>query len=155
MLLYVALAGVILLSISLFLSLTLSVRAKAQSIAEVEQQGVISLKTLTQIIRNASAITSPAIGATSTSLTITVPNAAKSPTIIDLANGFLRIKEGISNPVNLTDSHVSATNLIFFNLTGGSSRGTIRIQFTLSRINVSSTNEYNYTQNFISSATLR
>lgn len=155
LLLYVALSGVILLAVSLFFSLSLSVRAKAQSVAEVEQQGSIVLTELTQIIRNASTITSPAPGATSSSLTITVPTGLKSPTIVDVSGGVLRIKEGAGSPINLTDGRVSTTNMVFSNLSGGSPHGSVRIQFTLSRINASSTNEYNYTQNYIGSATLR
>lgn len=155
LLLYVALSGVILLAVSLFFSLSLSVRVKAQSVAEVEQQGALALKTMTQLIRNASAITSPSVGATSSLLTLTVPIGAKSPTIIDVVDGALRIKEGAESAINLTDSRVSTTNIIFSNLSDGSPHGSIRIQFTLNRNNVSSTNEYNYAQNFVGSATLR
>lgn len=155
MLLYVALSGVILLAVSLFFSLSLSARAKAQSIAEVEQQGAIAMKTMTQIIRNASAVSSPSAGATSSALTITVPTGAKSPTIFDASSGVLRVQEGVGSAVSLTDRRVIISNLVFSNLTGGAPHGAVRIQFTLSRINASSTNEYNYTQNFTGSAALR
>ncbi|MFA5047433.1 MAG: prepilin-type N-terminal cleavage/methylation domain-containing protein [Patescibacteria group bacterium] len=155
LLLYVVLAGVMLLSISVFFSLSLSVRTKTESVVEVEQQGTLAMKYMTQIIRNASNITTPIIGATSSSLTIAVPVGTKSPTIFDAASGTLRIKEGNSNYVRLTDSRVSVTNLIFSNLTGGDAKGIIRIQFTLGRQNSSSTNEYQYIQNFFGTATLR
>lgn len=155
MLLYIALSSIVLLALSQFFVLSLSIRAKAQSVAEVEQQGSLALKTMTQIIRNASAITVPTAGAASSSLTITVPTGVKSPTIFDLSGGVLRIKEGAGSPINLTDSRVAVTNLVFSNLSVTADHGTVRIQFTLSRINASSTNEYNYTQNFSGTATLR
>ncbi len=152
LLIYVAVAAIILLALSQFFSLALSVRVKAQSVAEVEQQGTLVLTKMTQIIRNATAITTPISGATSTSLTITVPTGVNSPTVFDVASGTLRIKEGTASPINLTDSHVAITNTTFSNFANGS----IRIQFTLSKLNTSSTtNEYNYTQNFSGSATLR
>lgn len=155
MLLYIALSSIMLLALTQFFGLALSVRIKAQSVAEVEQQGTAVMKAMTQIIRNASSITAPTAGAASSSLTIIVPTGAKSPTVFDLSNGVLRITEGANGAVNLTDNRVALTNLQFSNLSGTAERGTVRIQFTLSRLNVSSTNEYDYTQNFIGSATLR
>ena len=155
LLLYVALSGVILLAVSLFFSLVLSVRTKAQSVAEVEQQGTLALQSVLQTIRNASAVTSPSAGATSSSLTLAVPAAAKSPTVIDVSGGVLRIKEGAGSSIALTDSRVSTTDLVFSNLSGAAARGSIRIQFNLGISHASATNEYNYAQNFIGSATLR
>lgn len=156
LLIYIAVAAVILLALSQFFALALSIRVKAQSVAEVEQQGTLVLTKMTQIIRNATAITTPITGATSTSLTLTVSTGTNSPTIFDVASSILRIKEGTANAISLTDSHVAVTNLIFSNLTDGSANGSIQIQFTLSKLNSSTTtNEYNYTQNFRGSATLR
>jgi len=155
MLLYIALSSIMLLALTQFFGLALSIRVKAQSVAEIEQQGAVVMKLMTQIIRNASAITAPTAGAASSSLTVTVPATAKSPTIFDLSNGILRVKEGASSTINLTDNRVAVSNLTFSNLSGTAERGTVRIRFTLSRINASSTNEYDYTQDFIGSATLR
>lgn len=59
LLLYVAIIGAIILSVSGFLSLIMSSRIKNQAIAEVEQQGIQVMQTLTQTIRNASTISIP------------------------------------------------------------------------------------------------
>lgn len=155
MLLYIALSAVVLLALSQFFVLALSVRVKAQSVAEVEQQGTLVLKKIIQVIRNGSAIAVPAIGATSTSLTLAVPTGSKSPTVISQSNGRITITEGAGATEYLTDRHTVVSNLIFSNLSDASARGTVKAQFTLNSLNASSTNQYDYVQTFGGSATLR
>src|SRR3989344_8594659 len=70
LLLYVAISSVILLVTSLFLSVLLESRIKSQVIAEVEQQGAQVMQIMTQSIRNAETINSPAQGVSGASLSI-------------------------------------------------------------------------------------
>lgn len=155
LLLYVAVASVMLLVISVFLSSLLQSRIKNQTIAEVEQQGLAAMQLITQAARNAEAITSPAQGASASSLTLDVITAANDPTILDLDNGVIRIKEGAGSTVALTNSRVTASALTFQNLSRTGTPGTIRIQFTLTHTNPAGRNEYSFTKTFIGSATLR
>jgi Tfp pilus assembly protein PilW len=154
-LLYSVIAGVVLMAISFFLSILLQARIKGQVMAEVEQVGVQTMQIFTQTARNATAINSPAAGTSGVSTSLTVIEGAKSPTVFDLFGGIIRIKEGTSAAVNITSSKLTATGLAFTNLSGSGTKGTVRIQFTLTYRNPSGRNEYNYTKTFYGSATLR
>lgn len=155
LLLYIAVSSAILLTTSLFLQILLESRVKNQTIAEVEQQGLQAMQLITQTARNAEAITAPAPSASAASLTLDVITAAGDPAIFDLASGMIRIKEGTTAVIPLTNSRVTASALAFQNLSRASTTGAIRIQFTLTHINPEGRNEYNFSKTFIGSATLR
>ena len=155
LLLYVGIAAVMLLVTSLFISTLLESRIKIQTVAEVEQQGLQVMQLITQTARNAEAITSPALGASASSLTLDVITVGSDPTIFDLANGAFQMKEGAASAVSITNSRVTASALTFQNLSRTGTPGTIRIQFTLTHVNPSVRNEYNFAKTFTASATLR
>jgi len=155
LLLYVAISSVILLVISLFLQTLLESRIKNQTIAEVEQQGLRVMQIITQTIRNTEAINSPAQGASATILSLDVITGASDPTIFDLLGNTIRITEGVSSAVPLTNSRVTVSGLTFQNLSRSATPGTVRIQFTLTHVNPAGRNEYSFAKTFIGSATLR
>lgn len=155
LLLYVAISSVMLLAISFFLQTLLESRIKNQTIAEVEQQGLHVMQIIAQTARNAEVISSPAQGASASSLTLDVITVASDPTVFDLSSGSIRITEGVGSPVALTNSRVTASALTFQNLSRASTPGIIRIQFTLTHVNPEGRNEYSFTKTFIGSATLR
>lgn len=155
LLLYVAIAGVIMLAISVLLGMLLQSRVKNQTIAEVEQQGLAAMQLITQTARNAETITSPAIGASSASLTLDVVTVASDPAIFDLASGVIRSQEGTGAVDSLTNPRVTASALTFQNLSRPGTPGTVRVQFTLTHVNPSGRNEYDFNKTFYGSATLR
>lgn len=155
LLLYVAISSVMLLVISFFLQTLLESRIKNQTIAEVEQQGLQVLQIIMQTARNAEAVTLPAQGASASSLILDVLTGASDPTVFDLSGGIIRIAEGTSSSVALTNSRVTASALIFQNLSRAGTPGTIRVQFTLTHINPENRNEYNFSKTFTVSVTLR
>lgn len=155
LLLYVGVATLLLLAISIFLSALLQSRLKNQTIAEVEQQGLQVMQIITQTLRNADAINSPAPGVGASSLSVNTYVAPNNPTIFDLASGAIRVTEGAGSAVPLTNSRVIASQLNFQNLSRASTPGTVRVQFTLTHANPEGRNEYNFSKTFIGSATLR
>ena len=155
LLLYIAISSVILLVISVFLSTLLESRVKNQTIAEVEQQGVQVMQIITQTLRNADTISSPATGVSAATLSVNTYTGASNPTIFDLSGGVILIKEGAGAVVSLTNARVTASALAFQNLSRASTPGTMRISFTLTQVNPSGRNEYNFTKTFVGSATLR
>ena len=130
LLLYVSIVGAIILSVSGILSLLMQSRVKNQTIAEVEQQGAAVMQVITQAGRNASDI-----------------NFTSS---FDISNGIIR-----ENTVALTNSRVVASGLTFQNLSRAGTPGTIRIQFTLTHINPSGRNEYDYNKTFYGTSSVR
>ncbi|MBP9866457.1 MAG: prepilin-type N-terminal cleavage/methylation domain-containing protein [Candidatus Pacebacteria bacterium] len=156
MILYVAISSFVLLSLSLFLTSLLGSRVKNQSISDVNDQGLQVMQMITHTIRNARSVDFPVIGATSTSLSLTVVDPLLSPTVFDIASGTIRIKEGSSDPIPLTNSHVAVSSFIFQNISSISSLDRIvRISFTVDHVNNNARNENSFTKNFIGSATLR
>ena len=156
MILYVAISSVILLALSLFLTSLLGSRIKSSSISNVNDQGLMVMQMVTDSIRNAKSIDYPSIGATSTSLSISVADPLLSPTVYDIASGTVRITEGSNSPIPLTNSHVTVTSFLFQNISSTSSSDRIvRFSFTIDHNNKSGRNENSFTKSFTSSATLR
>ncbi len=155
LLLYISIVSAMILSVSAFLPLLMASRVKNQTIAEVEQQGMQGMNLITQTIRNAQTITSPTIGTSASSATLDVVTASLDPTIFDLSGGAIRITEGAGLAIALTNSRVTASSLTFYNLSRADTPGTIRIQFTLTHVNPSGRNEYEYAKTFYGTASLR
>lgn len=148
LLLYISIAAIIVFTTASMLRFTLESRVKNQTIAEVEQEGAQVMQLITQTTRNATVINSPAIGNSAASLSV-------DSTVFDLSGGFIRIKEGAGAAVNLTSSKVTASSLNFQNLSRTGTPNIVRISFTLTYINSSGRNEYDFTKSFIGSADLR
>lgn len=156
LLLYLGLVGMMLLVVSLFLLLILQSRIKTQAIVEVEQQGIQVLERISQTARNAEAVNSPALGVSDSSLSLDVTDPTKDPTVFDLVSGVIRIgSEGTGPAVNLTNSRVTAFNLVFQNLSRPNTPGVVRIQFTLTHVNPANRSEYDYSKTFYATTSLR
>lgn len=155
LLLYMTLASVILLVVSVFSFSLIQARIKNQTVAEVEQQGIQVMQTFTQTIRNAEGITVPGQGGSGNTLTLDVVTAGDDPTTFSDVSGVIQMTEGTNPTVDLTSSRVIASNLTFENLSRDNTPGTVRISFTLTHINDGGRNEYDYEKTFTGSASLR
>jgi len=148
LLLYIAIASIIVFTTASMLRFTLESRVKNQTIAEVEQEGAQVMQLITQTVRNATAISSPTIGASGASLSV-------DTTVFDLSGGAIRIKEGAGAAVNLTSSKITVSSLNFQNLSRVSTPNIVRVSFTVTYTNSSGRNEYDFTKSFYGSAGLR
>lgn len=155
LLLYLGLAAIMLLVVSIFLALLLQSRIKNQTVAEVEGQGAMVMNLFTQTIRNAEGINSPAAGANAASLSLDAMGVSNDPTVFDLFSAVLRVQEGAGTAVPVTSSRLTASGLNFQNLSRAGTPGTVRVQFTLTHLNPSGKNEYDYSKTFYGSASLR
>lgn len=155
LLISISVIGILIVGITDFYFTILSFRIKNQTIAEVELQGTSTMRLLSQRIRNAESITSPAIGTSNNLLTLAMASDAIDPTIVDNSSNRLRITEGTQSPVFLTGTSVSLSNLTFTNLSRVSTPGIVRISFTLTRADKTGTNQYDYAKTFTTSAALR
>lgn len=155
LLLYVAIVGTLLLSVSAFFAVSTSSQVKDQVENNVNQEALFALNLMTQTIRNANSITAPAIAGTGTSLTLSVPTAAKSPTIFDVNSGSLQVKEGTGAAIALTSSDVTVSNFTVKNLGRSGTPGIVQISFTVSNNTTSSRSEVNYQKTFTTSASIR
>lgn len=155
LLISISVVGILIIGITDFYFTIVSSRIKNQTIADVEQQGTSASKLLTQLVRNATEITSPVVGASGTMLTLDSEDAALDPTIIDASLNRLRIREGAASPVFLTTTSVTLSDLTFTNLSRASTPGVVQISFTLTHINQPGTQGYDYVKTFTTSAALR
>ncbi|MGF7228746.1 MAG: PulJ/GspJ family protein [Candidatus Saccharibacteria bacterium] len=121
LLLYVAILGGLLTSITYFFGMVADARVKNQTISEVNDQGTAVMDYMTQTIHNATSITTPATGASGSSLSLVVPTGSLSPTIFD-ASGAVTIfgyntigtstDSNDSNSMNATQFTASTTGTI-------------------------------------------
>lgn len=155
LLLYISILALILLSISAFLSTLITSRVKNQTISEVESQGLQAMHLITQTIRNSASITSPAQGASAANISLSTYTVGLNPTVFDVSGGALRISEGGGATVALTNSRVTVSELSFQNVARTNTPGSIRISFTISSVNSSGRNEYQFQKTFVATASLR
>lgn len=154
-LLYIAVAVTILSAAISFFILILQSREKNQTILEVEQQGQQIMEIITQSIRNSEGINSPAAGTNAASVSLDVVTGADDPTIYDLSGTTLQVTEGVAAAIALSNTNVEVSGLDFENLSRPGTPGTIKVQFTLSHVNPGAKNEFDYSQTFNGSASLR
>lgn len=155
LLLYISLAGLLLVTLTVFFGMSVDARIKTQTVTEVNQQGSAAMEYIQQTVRNATSITSPAAGASAASITVVVPTASLSPTIFNLSGTVLQVKEGSAAAISLTNDNIAITNLTFTNLTRSGTPGAVRISFTVSRVNAGGRNEYDFSKTFTTTVAIR
>jgi Tfp pilus assembly protein PilW len=154
--LYISLAVFALFATSILFSLVLEAKLKQEAIAEVEEQGSLVLRIVTQTIRNANGLNNLSPGNSNTNnLSLITPSTDTNPTIFNLVNGALESTIGLKETTRLTSPYVAMSDLRFQNLGQNNTTGTVRIQFTLTTTNAQKGYQYAYQQTFYGSATIR
>ncbi|MBP6866095.1 MAG: hypothetical protein KBC12_00965 [Candidatus Pacebacteria bacterium] len=153
--LYVVVAGTLVLFMSLFTGMIVDARIKNRTIAEVEEQGAHVLRVVTQSVRNSNSVNAPAAGVVGATLSLGNIDPLLNPTIFDLNGSTLRIKEGVGAPIELTNSHVAVSSLNFENLSELNTPGVVRVSFVLTHLNPESRNEYDFSKTWSTSISLR
>ena len=154
-LLYISIISILTLSFSIFLFMILQSRAKHQTISEVDQVGIQASQIISQAIRNAKRINLPAQGSQGTTLSLEMEDALKNPTILNSGGTNIQKKEGVNPITSLTSSRLNISNFSFYNVSKDDTSGVIKFQFTISYVNPSGRNEYDYSKIFYGSGALR
>ncbi|MDO8571613.1 MAG: prepilin-type N-terminal cleavage/methylation domain-containing protein [bacterium] len=155
LMLVVSISAMILGALAFFFGTLIQARVKGQVIADVEQQGDFIMRTILSSVRNAATLNTPTQGVSAAVLSINTDTPVLNPTVFDSASSTLRIKEGTASPVNLGSSGITASAVSFHNTSRAGTRGIIRVQFTLSTLNSTGRQEYDYQKTFYGSASLR
>lgn len=125
-------------------------------IADVAFQGTALIQAIAQDIRNASAVTSPAAGVTSTSLTLAMASiAAQNPTVYSTTTAAILISRAGAAAIQLSSPTVTITSLTFQNVTAAKTDGAVQVRLVVSSLNPTHSADLNYTSTFITTATLR
>jgi Tfp pilus assembly protein PilW len=155
MLLYLALTTILIGAVSSFVTVVLNFKAKTYAISEVEQVGNQMVLLIGRTIRNGTAINSPAIGGSASTLSLNTLISGNNPTIFSLNGTTLQMKEGSAAVFNITPTTVDVTTLLFTNVARATTNGTIRIQLTISFDNPNNRQESSYTETFYGTADLK
>jgi len=154
LLIYIGILAMVLVSTGGFLWNIIFGNIKETSYQEVLENGQFVLAKLTQEIKRAKGINSPAPANSSSSLSLAMTSVASNPTVFDLVDGKLRITKGVSGPYLITSDQVVVSNLKFTNLSYSDTPGTLRIEMTLNHNNPGNRIEYEASINLKSTVTL-
>lgn len=154
-LLSISITTAMLLLVVSFSFMLIQSRIKNQTVSEIEQQGAQIMQLMLQTIRDADAVITPSTGNTSSFLLIDTSDVLHSPVIFDISGGTIRITEGSSSPLSLSNDRVDISNLVFYNTSRSTVTDAVHIQFTLTHTNPRERQEYTYTETFSSGATVR
>lgn len=155
LLLYTSLASIVLGAVASMFVLVIQIRAKSEVILTVEQQGAFAVEKISRIVRNADSITLPVAGASSTSSTLDVYDASDDPTLIYASSSQMYIQLGSSDPTAITSTEVEVSGFVVTNLSRADTPGTAQYVFTLSHVNGTGRQEFDYSKQFIVSASQR
>lgn len=156
LLLYTAIASIMVTAISTTFVLSIQSRIKNQTIAEVEQQGAAAMELITYEIRNADALVTPAnAGDSGASLVLTAQDSDTITIDVDGDDALQITDSGTATTTEITSSRVNISGMTFTNLTPSGAPASVRIEYTVIYDNTQGRNEYSYTKNFIATANLR
>ncbi len=154
-LLYTAIVAVVLTIITLVFTQIIFARARAATVAEVDQQAMQILQLISQSVRDSEAIILPSAGLSSNQIQLDMVTAAVDPTTIALSGNTLSMTEKFFPPVNLSSNRVSVDNFLVTNLSRPGTKGVVRVALTLSYVNPDGRSENDYTQTYYASINVR
>jgi len=136
LILYMGIFSVLLFVLTDIFVISLRTKTSAESTAVINQDGRFIFSKLSTDINNANSITSPALGATDSTIDLILYGV---PERIQLYNGNVElITGGVTYVLNSIDSQI--TNLAFTRLGNAGGRNTIRINLTLQSLQVVNNN---------------
>jgi len=154
-LLYISIFSIVVFLILGIYGLVVEARVRQRTVTEVNEEGGRIVQMITQTIRNSTSINSPLPAANSGVLSLYVPTGANNPTLYYLVGNDLVIKEGTAGTIVMNSNRVIISGLKYYNLSLGGTKGTVKVEFTVSSKTQSAQKIYQFTQNFASDATVR
>lgn len=153
LLLYVAIAGIVMTSVSTLLFQVMQSRAKAETISLVKDEADIVVNSITESVKMAKNIITPSPGSNGTSFSLEMSDLTKNPTIYNLNNGKITLKEGSSTAIDLTSSKLEATALNFETI--NTTPAGVKLSFTLRHSNPSNRYEFSFQKTYNQFVVLR
>lgn len=99
---------------------------KSKAAEELQYNTQFVTEKIRSTISQAEAITAPAQGESGTVLSLTMSDAAKDPTVIDVSEGRVRIREGAGAAEFISGDGVDVYSAEFLNVTPAESVGSVR-----------------------------
>jgi len=129
-------------------------RVKSNTQRTLSQNLRIASKRISYEIRNSIAVSIP----NSSTISLTMSDSARNPTVFDLSGGRVRISYGASGPCPtsspcfLTSNELTISNLTFTNLSTGASTN---VRFSITGSTTGSSDEFQGTETYATSVELR
>ena len=154
-LLYIALATVLLYVGTSLYFLSVTTHAKVHAVLEVEHNATWVLLRVRQTIHDANEVVTPSVGESGGTLVLTMLDESRSPTTITLVEGRLMFGEGASPPVPLSAEGVVVASLLFHNLSVGTTTESVETQLQMSYKNEGGRNELQFSDTYYATANTR
>jgi type II secretory pathway pseudopilin PulG len=148
---YTALVGIVITGFITFALLILGLSNKNYVIGEVNANARTAINLISQKIKQAEEIVSPAQSVASSTLILQMPN--ERLLTISVSDNVLTLDED-GSVVYITSDEVAVTDLSFINLANVGQNDNIKITFNISYNNAGSM-EYNYQQSLQTAVSLR
>jgi type II secretory pathway pseudopilin PulG len=154
-LIYFSILAILTLVIGSLLFQILSNRTKLATLQEINQNARMAMDQITTYVHNAQSINSPTPGQNASSLSLTFADVNKNPTLFNLSSGILQITQGGTGPVAIGTNETFITNISFTNVSYPDTPGAIRITLSIRSASESLQQEYNHSETFYTTATIR
>lgn len=148
-LIYIAILVMVIFTMGLVASNVFQVGVRNDVVQEVSQNGRFAMQRMGQAVKEASIIIEPE-ETEGNILRLSFEDLNKNPTIFDIFEGKLRIKEGEREYIELTTSKVVVDRLVFKKV----SEDSVRVEMNISFYNPQDLPEYEFKSFFTSSFTL-
>lgn len=112
-LLYIALIGVIMPAVIMLAYSAFSVRSEVRASAVLNENIRFALSRLNATVGEATGITTPSGGTTSSTLILTMATSTMNPTTFNLSGGALTMQQGTGTATTITSSEITISNLTF------------------------------------------
>ena len=148
-LIYIVILAIAIIGMGLISSNIFRVGVRTDIVQEVSHNGRFAIQRIGQVVRESSGIIEPQTEGSS--LKLSFEDSDKNPTIFDIFEGKLRIKEADNNYIELTTSRVTINKLVFKKVSDDS----VRVEMNISFDNPQDIPEYEFNSFFTSSFTLK
>ena len=151
-LLYISIFSVVVFMMVSIYGVVMDSRVNARVVSEVTSEGARIMQIITQSARNGTLVNTPTIGNNTTTLSLNVSN---NPTMFYMVGNDIVMKEGVGSAIILNSNRTKISGLKFTNLTRGGTKGTVKIEFTISGSSTNVRAPFQFSQPFGSDASLR
>jgi len=152
LLIYITIVGVIMVTVVSFMMNLLTSRSKVSAVSEVLANARLMQDRLNDAARHAEGINvgSSTFGTDPGVLSLNMADTGVDPTVFSLTSddGQFQINEAGGGNVLVSSNDVKITNLVFSNLTTVEDIGIIQVKFTVTAVNPSDSDLFDYAENF-------
>ncbi len=144
-LIYVAIIGIILISVSRFAMEFIGTQSKAVAVAEVAQNARFAMARMEAEIRGSTGVNvgSSTFGSSPGTLSIATASGGTNPTIFTLTAGVLTVKQGTGPVLPLTGSKVEVLEFQVDNVSVAGKTRAVRLRLRVKHVNVGNLEELN------------